>query len=54
MGNILPIISMVTGLAGGTLAMIVAHQKPEQARQMRTFGFAAFGMAGLMLLLLVL
>lgn len=50
----LSLISMVTGIAGGTLALVQARREPGTARQMYVFAAAAFGMAALMAVLFVL
>ncbi len=47
----LSLISMVTGIAGGTLALVQARRQPQNAKQMYVFSAAAFGMAALMVVL---
>ena len=47
----LSLISMVTGVAGGILALVQARRQPQNATQMYLFSAAAFGMAILMVVL---
>ncbi|MEP6501910.1 MAG: hypothetical protein ABJD97_01160 [Betaproteobacteria bacterium] len=47
----LSLISMVTGIVGGTLALVQARRQPQNAKQMYVFSAAAFGMAALMVVL---
>ena len=49
----LALISIITGLCGGTLALVQAQRQPEKARQLRLFSLVPFGMAALMLMLYV-
>jgi hypothetical protein len=50
----LAVISMITGLCAGTLALIQAQRQPEKARQLRLLSLVPFGMAALMAMLYVL
>lgn len=50
----LSIISIVTGLCGGVLALVQAHRQPDKARQLRLFSLIPFGMAALMAIFLLL
>jgi len=50
----LALISMVTGIAGGSLALLQARQQPDKAKQMYIVSAVAFGMAALMLVMFVL
>jgi hypothetical protein len=47
----LSLISMVTGIAGGSLALVQARQQPDKAKQMYVISAVAFGMAALMLVM---
>ncbi|GAA0755968.1 hypothetical protein LRH25_19420 [Ideonella azotifigens] len=49
----LAMISMVTGLCGGGLALYQASKQPDKARQLRLLSLAPFGMAALMAVLFV-
>jgi hypothetical protein len=52
--NVLSIISIVTGLCAGVLALVQARRQPDKARQLYLLSLLPFGMAGLMSLLLFL
>jgi uncharacterized membrane protein len=50
----LAVISMITGLCAGTLALVQASRQPDKARQLRLLSLVPFGMAGLMAVMFVL
>jgi hypothetical protein len=54
MGNILPLVSMVSGLGAGTLAFIASRNQPEKQRQLRAVGAFCFCIAMAMGLLMML
>jgi len=50
----LAMISIVTGVCAGSLALFQASKQPEKARQLRLFSLIPFGMAALMLVVFVI
>ncbi len=50
----LAMISIITGICAGVLALVQATKQPETARQLRLLSLVPFGMAAAMVLLFVI
>jgi len=50
MNNLLALISMVTGIGAGTIALVTSMKQPDKAKQLRGVSAIGFGMALVMAL----